>query len=335
MSVIHVNSVQEFDNTVEHGLACIDFFATWCRPCKMIAPQFEAMSAKYPQVKFLKVDVDIHKSLAGRYGIKAMPTFKVLGDGLVVGEIQGANLPAVEQLLIKNIRFAETLDRIPRHAKIVLHSMKTESVNGKTGVVMGFNPKSSRYAIEIDMGGKGKKKAALKPENLRQVLNFQVERPLEEILAKINISEDTQKALLESGWTWEKLRIADEKEREAAFHKLAIKPGHKSKLNRALAQNNTALSLKSVMDATAIWDESKEVYTLTTLGDSKGSQGNKMVNAVGLRLPKGCRVKVANLKNAPKFNGRIGKVFDYIKGRYVVGLTEKKAMLKPENLRVI
>lgn len=54
----------------------VDFSATWCGPCKMISPFFEELSLKYPNLVFLKVDVDACQGVAAECGIAAMPTFQ-------------------------------------------------------------------------------------------------------------------------------------------------------------------------------------------------------------------------------------------------------------------
>ena len=56
-------------------LVVIDFFATWCGPCKMIAPKIVEMDAEMNNVVFLKVDVDEAEDAAQEYNIQAMPTF--------------------------------------------------------------------------------------------------------------------------------------------------------------------------------------------------------------------------------------------------------------------
>ena len=56
------------------GLICIDFWATWCGPCKMMAPIFEEVNAEQPRVKFCKVDVDEQPELAQIFGIESIPT---------------------------------------------------------------------------------------------------------------------------------------------------------------------------------------------------------------------------------------------------------------------
>ena len=57
------------------AVAVVDFTASWCGPCKRIAPQFAKMSLKYGDVRFLKVDVDRAKDVAAKAGVGCMPTF--------------------------------------------------------------------------------------------------------------------------------------------------------------------------------------------------------------------------------------------------------------------
>ena len=69
----------------------------------MIAPRIVAMSEEYPQVKFLKVDVDDVSAVAARCGISAMPTFHVYKAGEKVGEVVGANEEAVRNLVQRHL----------------------------------------------------------------------------------------------------------------------------------------------------------------------------------------------------------------------------------------
>jgi len=72
-------------------LVIIDFHATWCNPCKIIAPVFEDLSKKHPNVLFLKVDVDECPTIAEQYGVTAMPTFLFIKSKVVVAEVKGAD----------------------------------------------------------------------------------------------------------------------------------------------------------------------------------------------------------------------------------------------------
>jgi thioredoxin 1 len=72
-------------------LVIIDFTATWCGPCKMIAPVYEKMQEEFPGVVFAKIDVDDNEEATQLCGVTAMPTFQFYKGGQKVGELKGAN----------------------------------------------------------------------------------------------------------------------------------------------------------------------------------------------------------------------------------------------------
>lgn len=79
-----LTSEKEFDNLIasEEKLIVVDFTATWCGPCRMIAPIFDQLAVDNPNVVFVKVDVDKLESVAGKCGISAMPTFQFYKGGV-------------------------------------------------------------------------------------------------------------------------------------------------------------------------------------------------------------------------------------------------------------
>ncbi|KAL2267304.1 hypothetical protein VTJ83DRAFT_4581 [Remersonia thermophila] len=103
MTVHDITSFQEFKETIQKQPAVIvDAFATWCGPCKAIAPQI-ARWAEDPEFKdkiyFAKFDVDKVLDLAQELGIHAMPTFLLFKNGKKVEELVGANPQALLSLL--------------------------------------------------------------------------------------------------------------------------------------------------------------------------------------------------------------------------------------------
>ncbi|CAJ1946378.1 unnamed protein product [Cylindrotheca closterium] len=80
----------------------VDFTATWCPPCKMIAPIFAKMAEENPEVEFVKVDVDEANDVAGMCGISAMPTFQVYKGGAKVEELRGADPKGLSAMVAKN-----------------------------------------------------------------------------------------------------------------------------------------------------------------------------------------------------------------------------------------
>ncbi|EJD54424.1 thioredoxin-domain-containing protein [Auricularia subglabra TFB-10046 SS5] len=83
-------------------LTVIDFWATWCGPCRAIAPAYEALSKQYTNVNFLKVDVDAHSDIAQQYGVSAMPTFIFLKGSTQVEMVRGADRRGIENALKKH-----------------------------------------------------------------------------------------------------------------------------------------------------------------------------------------------------------------------------------------
>lgn len=78
----HVKTKAEFDEAVKTGRVLVDFWATWCGPCKMMAPNVEETATDYKgRVTVGKVDVDECPNLASRFGIMSIPTLIVFKDG--------------------------------------------------------------------------------------------------------------------------------------------------------------------------------------------------------------------------------------------------------------
>ncbi|KAJ3013524.1 UNVERIFIED_CONTAM: hypothetical protein HDU68_000643 [Siphonaria sp. JEL0065] len=99
-SVIAISSEAEFNKHIGGTkLVVVDFTATWCGPCKAVAPRFDALSGKFANVIFLKVDVDDQKGIASKYGVRAMPTFKLFKGGREIEEVVGADINKVERLV--------------------------------------------------------------------------------------------------------------------------------------------------------------------------------------------------------------------------------------------
>lgn len=79
----------------------IDFYATWCGPCKAIAPLFEMLKGEYSsKIKFVSVDVDQDIAMAGKYKIEAMPTFVFLdAEGNEIDRIVGADQQKLAEMV--------------------------------------------------------------------------------------------------------------------------------------------------------------------------------------------------------------------------------------------
>ncbi|CUM63537.1 uncharacterized protein PRCAT00001115001 [Priceomyces carsonii] len=101
--VAPITSKQEFADTLSHdGLVVVDFFATWCGSCKIIAPLLDKFSKEYTQAKFIKVDVDEFGDIAQEYEITAMPTVLFFKGGKLINKIIGANPAALKEVIASN-----------------------------------------------------------------------------------------------------------------------------------------------------------------------------------------------------------------------------------------
>ncbi|KAB2621794.1 thioredoxin H-type-like [Pyrus ussuriensis x Pyrus communis] len=77
-----------------------NFSATWCGPCKMIAPLYRELSEQYPSLMFLVVDVDELTDFSTSWDIKATPTFFFLRDGQQIDKLVGANKPELQKKIV-------------------------------------------------------------------------------------------------------------------------------------------------------------------------------------------------------------------------------------------
>jgi len=93
-TVLEVKSTEQFNQCLSDAgnkLVVVDFYATWCGPCKMIAPKIVEMAKAMNDVVFLKVDVEEAEELAVTYDISCMPTFILIKNGEKVHLFSGAN----------------------------------------------------------------------------------------------------------------------------------------------------------------------------------------------------------------------------------------------------
>lgn len=98
-----IKTLADFTSALDSAgdkLVVVDFTASWCGPCQMIAPKFEAMSKEFTSAIFYKVDVDENDETAEKYGISAMPTFVFFHNGSKVDSVVGGN----EAKLRENIK---------------------------------------------------------------------------------------------------------------------------------------------------------------------------------------------------------------------------------------
>ena len=99
-----VITAENFEREVLHSEVpvLVDFWATWCGPCRMIAPAVAKIAEKYEgQIKVGKIDVDTQPQLAAQFGIVSIPTVKVFRDGKVAGSLVGLRSKAELEALLR------------------------------------------------------------------------------------------------------------------------------------------------------------------------------------------------------------------------------------------
>ena len=133
-----------------HAYLIADFYATWCPPCKQIAPIYDKLSTAHStagKFAFVKVNVDEQREVAAQYGVTAMPTFMLFKDGKKIEEIKGADprkLNAVVERVAGEIK--SQAQSKPPATKVEEESktaIEEKTVSGSYGMTGGNNWKMS------------------------------------------------------------------------------------------------------------------------------------------------------------------------------------------------
>lgn len=92
MPLPNIKSPEEFEKLIaQDKLIVVDFYDVWCGPCKFLAPKMLFFAKTYPDVVFVRVDVDEVSDVADKYGVRALPTIIFCRDGQKLGEVLGAD----------------------------------------------------------------------------------------------------------------------------------------------------------------------------------------------------------------------------------------------------
>ncbi len=82
--LIQLENVKQFDEEIKEGVVLVDFFASWCGPCKMLGPVLEAVADEVPEAKIVKVNVDEFPQLASKFSVYSIPTLVLFKNGKAV-----------------------------------------------------------------------------------------------------------------------------------------------------------------------------------------------------------------------------------------------------------
>lgn len=101
--VTEITSLKQFQDAIaQDGLVVVDFHATWCNPCKAVAPIVEKLSEQYSKDHFYKIDVDAVPDVSAENEISAMPTILLFKKGERIDAIIGANVEKIKTLISQN-----------------------------------------------------------------------------------------------------------------------------------------------------------------------------------------------------------------------------------------
>ena len=118
MATIDLTAETFADTISAEGTVLVDWWASWCGPCRAFAPTFSAVAEQHPDITFAKVDTEAEQALAGSAGIQSIPTLMVFRDGILLFSQPGAMPAAALEDLVSKV---QELDMDDVRAQIAAH----------------------------------------------------------------------------------------------------------------------------------------------------------------------------------------------------------------------